>query len=132
MVKNSDEIKCSFCGRSTHEVNRIIYGDDVYICDQCVEMCQDMLKNEKSNDLYNGNDTHIDKNKILKPKQIFEILNDYVIGQENVKKILSVAVYNHYKRLLDSEENNSEVEIDKSNILLIGKPVAVKRCWHKP
>ncbi|MDF2699355.1 MAG: ATP-dependent Clp protease ATP-binding subunit ClpX [Haloplasmataceae bacterium] len=123
MSKINEEIKCSFCGRSTHEVNRIIYGDNVYICDQCVYMCSDMLKNEKSDDVYGiDSETFISKDKILKPRQIYNVLNDYVIGQDKVKKILAVAVYNHYKRLIDQEENHSnDVEIDKSNVILIGR-----------
>ncbi len=120
MSKIKEDITCSFCGRSTHEVNRIIYGEDVYICDQCVYMCADMLKREKVEDLYNNNDHSIDKDKILKPKQIYDVLNDYVIGQDKVKKVLAVAVYNHYKRLLDDDEK-TDVEIEKSNVILIGK-----------
>ncbi len=120
MNKINDEITCSFCGRSTHEVNRIIYGDDVYICDQCIYMCVDMLKKENIDDLYNEKTNVIDKDKILKPKQIYEVLNDYVIGQDKVKKILAVAVYNHYKRLINNTEDN-DVEVEKSNVILIGK-----------
>lgn len=122
MSKIDEEITCSFCGRNTHEVNRVIYGEDVYICDQCVYMCADMLKNEKIEDIYKTNEDFIDKENILKPKQIYDILNDYVIGQDKVKKVLAVAVYNHYKRLLEIDENNvSDVEIEKSNVILIGK-----------
>ncbi len=122
MSKINEEITCSFCGRNTHEVNRIIYGEDVYICDQCVYMCADMLKNEKIEDIYKTTEDFIDKEKILKPKQIYDILNDYVIGQDKVKKVLAVAVYNHYKRLLEIDDNNeADVEIEKSNVVLIGK-----------
>ncbi|NLC95585.1 MAG: ATP-dependent Clp protease ATP-binding subunit ClpX [Bacilli bacterium] len=122
MSKHHREITCSFCGRSTREVNRIIYGDDVYICDQCVYMCMDMLKRDELED-FNHKKHEIDKNKIPKPQEIYEFLNQYVIGQDKVKKILSVAVYNHYKRLLNNDTNNDkdDVEIEKSNILLIGK-----------
>ncbi|QVK19023.1 ATP-dependent protease ATP-binding subunit ClpX [Mycoplasmatota bacterium] len=121
MSKMNEEIMCSFCGRSTHEVNRIIYGEDVYICDQCVYMCADMLKKEKIEDIYGISEEVIDKEKILKPKQIYDILNDYVIGQDKVKKVLAVAVYNHYKRLLENEDDDTDVEIEKSNVILIGK-----------
>lgn len=122
MSKHHREITCSFCGRSTREVNRIIYGDDVYICDQCVYMCMDMLKRDELED-FNHKKHEIDKNKIPKPQEIYEFLNQYVIGQDKVKKILSVAVYNHYKRLLNNDTNNDkdDVVIEKSNILLIGK-----------
>lgn len=115
-----DEITCSFCGRSTHEVNRIIYGEDVYICDQCVYMCADMLKRDSIDKIYEKDNDFIDKDKILKPKEIYEFLNEYVIGQDKVKKILSVAVYNHYKRLLNNNKDD-DVEIEKSNVVLIGK-----------
>src|SRR5690606_14892740 len=101
-----DEITCSFCGRSTHEVNRIIYGEDVYICDQCVYMCADMLKRDSIDKIYEKDNDFIDKDKILKPKEIYEFLNEYVIGQDKVKKILSVAVYNHYKRLLNNNKDD--------------------------
>lgn len=115
-----DEITCSFCGRSTHEVNRIIYGEDVYICDQCVYMCADMLKRDSIDKIYEKDNDFIDKDKILKPKEIYKFLNEYVIGQDKVKKILSVAVYNHYKRLLNNNKDD-DVEIEKSNVVLIGK-----------
>jgi ATP-dependent Clp protease ATP-binding subunit ClpX len=120
MSKINEEITCSFCGRSTHEVNRIIYGENVYICDQCVYMCADMLKRENIEDIHEKSDDFIDKDKILKPIEIYQLLNEYVIGQDEVKKILAVAVYNHYKRLLNDDDDN-EVEIEKSNVVLIGK-----------
>lgn len=122
MSKIHEDITCSFCGRSTHEVNRIIYGDDVYICDQCVYMCADMLKRESMETVYEKEKNFIDKDKILKPQEIYEFLNEYVIGQDKAKRILSVAVYNHYKRLLNQyEEDDDDVEIEKSNVILIGK-----------
>lgn len=121
MSKINEEITCSFCGRSTHEVNRIIYGENVYICDQCVYMCADMLKRENIEDIHEKSDDFIDKDKILKPIEIYQLLNEYVIGQDEVKKILAVAVYNHYKRLLNDDDDDNEVEIEKSNVVLIGK-----------
>lgn len=121
MSKTPKDITCSFCGRSAHEVDRIIYGEDVYICDQCVHMCEEMLKQEQLEDNAKKNLDFIDKEKLLKPHEIYEILNEYVIGQDKVKKILSVAVYNHYKRLLNNYDENTDVEIEKSNIVLIGK-----------
>jgi len=123
MSNSTTEVKCSFCNRGPNEVNKIIYGDGVYICDQCVMMIGDMLT-EDDRGYYRGEDNAelaIDKENILKPREIYERLNDYVVGQEEVKKTLSVAVYNHYKRLLSYQEDDSDVEIEKSNILLIGK-----------
>lgn len=124
MSKINDDIKCSFCGRGTNEVNKIIYGDQVYICDQCVYMISDMLDGEKfhQSGMKFDEEPIVDRETMLKPKEIYDQLNEYVIGQDNVKKTLAVAVYNHYKRLISRSENiEDEVEIEKSNVLLIGK-----------
>ncbi len=106
---------CSFCRRTQDEVNRLIAGpEDVFICDECVELCQEILAEDQpspSRELF----TH----RILSPKEIYERLNEYVIGQDRAKKVLSVAVYNHYKRIL-AEGKVDDVELQKSNILLIG------------
>ena len=105
---------CSFCGKSQHEVKKLIAGPTVFICDECVELCMDMIKEEvKTNQ---GKDS---KSSIPAPKEIFEVLNDYVIGQTSAKKILSVAVHNHYKRIGYSPKKG-DVELQKSNIMLIG------------
>ena len=110
---NKKEISCSFCGRPQSQVNRIIAGNGVYICDQCVKAAYDLMKKEEKKLAYESID-------LYKPKKIKEMLDAYVIGQERVKKILSVAVYNHYKRILSETETRDEVELEKSNILLIG------------
>jgi len=106
---------CSFCRRTQDEVNRLIAGpEDVFICDECVELCQEILAEDQpspSRELF----TH----RVLSPKEIYERLNEYVIGQDRAKKVLSVAVYNHYKRIL-AEGKVDDVELQKSNILLIG------------
>jgi ATP-dependent Clp protease ATP-binding subunit ClpX len=104
---------CSFCGKSQHEVKKLIAGPTVFICDECVELCLDIIREESQAFLKKEAD------EIPSPKEIFKTLNDYVIGQQRAKRILSVAVHNHYKRLnhLDSKD---EVEIAKSNILLVG------------
>lgn len=104
---------CSFCGKSQHEVRKLIAGPSVYICDECVELCNDIIKEELQEDVPVGNA------ELPKPKEIKSVLDEYVIGQESAKKILAVAVYNHYKRLR-SHSKKDEVELAKSNILLIG------------
>ena len=109
---DKDSLFCSFCGKNQKEVKKLIAGPTVFVCDECVELCMDIIKEDTKN-----NKIKIKQN-IPKPREIYSILNDYVIGQDNAKKILSVAVYNHYKRL--SNKNISDVEISKSNILIIG------------
>ena len=105
---------CSFCGKSQHEVRKLIAGPSVFICDECVELCNDIIREEIEEKSVNGSGTNLPT-----PHEIKDILDDYVIGQDQAKKILSVAVYNHYKRL-DQDSNKSEVELSKSNVLLIG------------
>ena len=109
-------IKCSFCGKSQSEVNKIIAGPGVYICDECIELCSEILEEELDgvSDYYDASN----EINLLKPKEIKNFLDDYVIGQDDAKKVLSVAVYNHYKRI--KSKKSSEVEIQKSNILMLG------------
>jgi ATP-dependent Clp protease ATP-binding subunit ClpX len=109
---DKDSLFCSFCGKNQKEVKKLIAGPTVFVCDECVELCMDIIKEDTKN-----NKIKIKQNT-PKPREIYSILNDYVIGQDNAKKILSVAVYNHYKRL--SNKSISDVEISKSNILIIG------------
>lgn len=109
---DKDSLFCSFCGKSQKEVKKLIAGPTVFVCDECVELCMDIIKEDSKNNKIKA------KLNTPKPKEINSILNDYVIGQEKAKKTLSVAVYNHYKRL--SNNTFSDVEISKSNILLIG------------
>lgn len=120
MSKESDSDKilyCSFCGKSQSEVRKLIAGPSVYVCDECVGLCNDIIKEE----LAGGDDPLVDVEQSLpKPKEINAALDEYVIGQEQAKKILSVAVYNHYKRLQNRVSSGNEVELAKSNILLIG------------
>lgn len=104
---------CSFCGKSQHEVRKLIAGPSVFICDECVDLCNDIIREELQESQI-GND-----DRLPKPKEIKEVLDEYVIGQEVAKKVLAVAVYNHYKRLR-SQHKKSDVELAKSNILLIG------------
>ena len=115
--KGKDEDKllyCSFCGKSQNEVRKLIAGPSVYVCDECVELCNDIIRDELSED-----EKTVGSGALPKPKEIKQELDNYVIGQEKAKKILSVAVYNHYKRLR-SNSKKSDVELAKSNILLIG------------
>jgi len=116
---NSKLLYCSFCGKSQHEVRKLIAGPSVFICDECVDLCNDIIREEVQEDT-----TESTTDKLPTPVEVKTILDDYVIGQKKAKKVLSVAVYNHYKRLRVSEAKPSkggeEVELGKSNILLIG------------
>ena len=107
---------CSFCGKSQHEVRKLIAGPSVFICDECIDLCNDIIREEASTDTGTGKAT---KSDLPSPHEICEILDQYVIGQVQAKKILSVAVYNHYKRLKTGGKQD-DVELAKSNILLIG------------
>ncbi|MGE4630056.1 MAG: ATP-dependent Clp protease ATP-binding subunit ClpX [Pseudohongiellaceae bacterium] len=111
---NSKLLYCSFCGKSQHEVRKLIAGPSVFVCDECVDLCNDIIREEIQE---KDSDSAIRKLPI--PEEIKNILDDYVIGQESAKKVLSVAVYNHYKRL-NYDKANQEVELGKSNILMIG------------
>ena len=112
--KDEDKLLyCSFCGKSQHEVRKLIAGPSVYVCDECVELCNDIIRDELEEETSTGG------GELPKPKDIKEVLDEYVIGQEAAKKILAVAVYNHYKRI-NSRTKKEDIELAKSNILLIG------------
>ncbi len=114
MVKNKDDVRCSFCGKNTNEVFKMIAGNDVFICDECVDLCSDIIdeeieyRNAKNKPVF----------KLLEPQKIMKHLNEYVISQDKAKKSVAVAVYNHYKRNIAKE--NHDIELQKSNIALIG------------
>ncbi len=112
--EGGDLLKCSFCGKSQKQVKKLIAGPGVYICDECIDLCNEIIEEELSEA------TELKLDELPKPKEIYEFLNDYVIGQEQAKKILSVAVYNHYKRIQVGAHRDNDVELQKSNILLLG------------
>ena len=118
MGRNDDQIRCSFCNKSQAQVKKLIAGpNDTYICDECVEVCSEIIEEEMA---YDENDswTPFSDINLLKPEEIKEFLDDYVIGQDEAKKVLSVAVYNHYKRIM--AQRDLGVELNKSNILMLG------------
>ena len=111
---NKNTLYCSFCGKSQHEVRKLIAGPTVFICDECVELCMDIIREETKASGLKSSDG------VPTPKDICEVLDDYVIGQATAKRVLSVAVHNHYKRLNHAQKAGNDIELAKSNILLIG------------
>jgi ATP-dependent Clp protease ATP-binding subunit ClpX len=109
-----DLLKCSFCGKSQKQVKKLIAGPGVYICDECIDLCNEIIEEELSET------PELKLEDLPKPKEIYEFLNDYIVGQEQAKKVLSVAVYNHYKRIQVGAATEGDVELAKSNIVLLG------------
>src|SRR5574344_2619707 len=125
---DDDKLKCSFCGKTQDQVKKLIAGPEVYICDECVELCNEILDEEffenKDKDSAETPEKTIEEDlkSVPKPHEIKEYLDQHIVGQDDAKKVLSVAVYNHYKRLKHNQEatDKTGVEIQKSNILLVG------------
>jgi ATP-dependent Clp protease ATP-binding subunit ClpX len=111
--ESSEQLKCSFCGKSQRQVKKLIAGPGVYICDECIDLCNEIIEEELESEV------EVKLEELPKPREIYDILNEYVIGQEEAKKILSVAVYNHYKRIQVGPQQD-DIELQKSNILLLG------------
>ena len=111
---NKNILYCSFCGKSQHEVRKLIAGPTVFICDECVELCMDIIKEENKDSFVKNQEG------VPTPQEIYTVLDDYVIGQTYAKQVLSVAVHNHYKRLNHEAKSNKDIELSKSNILLVG------------
>jgi len=109
-----DLLKCSFCGKSQKQVKKLIAGPGVYICDECIDLCNEIIEEELSET------SELKFDELPKPKEIYDFLNDYVIGQDGAKKVMSVAVYNHYKRIQVGASASGDVELQKSNIILLG------------
>ncbi len=121
MTKQDDnnKLKCSFCGKTQDQVKRLIAGPGVYICDECVELCMDIIEEELA-ELHKVSGSENEKFELPKPKDIARILSEYVIDQDDAKKTLAVAVYNHYKRINGLDDKSDDIEIQKSNIVMIG------------
>ncbi len=111
---SKNTLYCSFCGKSQHEVRKLIAGPTVFICDECVELCMDIIREENKTSMVKS------REGVPTPQEIMKVLDDYVIGQPHAKRVLAVAVHNHYKRLAHATKNSNDVELAKSNILLIG------------
>src|ERR687890_1096331 len=110
-----DLLKCSFCGKSQKQVKKLIAGPGVYICDECIDLCNEIIEEELSD----TTETRLEE--LPKPQEIYEFLDQYVVGQTQAKKILAVAVYNHYKRIsMGQQRADGEVELTKSNVMIIG------------
>jgi ATP-dependent Clp protease ATP-binding subunit ClpX len=128
--ESSDLLKCSFCGKSQKQVKKLIAGPMVYICDECIDLCNEIIEEE----LAESSDLGFDE--LPKPREIFDFLQTYIVGQEPAKKALAVAVYNHYKRIQAGERANkrdaNHVEIAKSNILLLGPTGSARPTWPRP
>jgi ATP-dependent Clp protease ATP-binding subunit ClpX len=112
--EGNEQLLCSFCGKSQRQVKKLIAGPGVYICDECIDLCNEIIDEELTAP------TTLDLDNLPRPRDIYSVLNDYVVSQEEAKRILAVAVYNHYKRVRMGQTDEADVELQKSNILLLG------------
>ncbi len=115
-ISGKDKLQCSFCGKNQTEVRKLVAGPEVYICDECIDLCNDILTDTK----VKSNSTSEEFFRVPAPKEIMEHLNEYIIGQDHAKKVLSVAVHNHYKRIQSNDVVDADIELQKSNIMLLG------------
>ncbi len=112
--ETNEQLLCSFCGKSQRQVKKLIAGPGVYICDECIDLCNEIIDEELTTPVT------FDPESLPRPREIYDVLNDYVVGQEEAKRTLAVAVYNHYKRVNMMSAGDSDIELQKSNILLLG------------
>lgn len=137
MPKHDDSrLKCSFCGKSQDQVKKLIAGPEVYICDECVELCNQILDEEffenKDKEGGEGAEAAVEEKPIPKPHEIKAYLDEYIVGQDDAKKVLSVAVYNHYKRLnITKRLIKMLLKFKSQTFCLLDRLVLVKLCWHK-
>lgn len=128
--RSDDKFRCSFCGKPQEQVRKLIAGPNgAYICDECVDICAEIIEEELEEDEVSGEVEEAEQINLLKPEELKAFLDGYVIGQDQAKKVLSVAVYNHYKRILAGGDLG--VELQKSNILILGPTGSARRCWHR-
>ncbi len=126
-----EQLLCSFCGKSQRQVKKLIAGPGVYICDECIDLCNEIIDEEAV-----AAPTAIESESLPRPREIYDVLNDYVVGQEEAKRSLAVAVYNHYKRVHVMQSDETDIELHKSNILLLGShrlrkdPSGTDACAH--
>ena len=119
MAGNKKSMRCAFCGKSQDQVERMLVGPNVYICNECVELCMEILMDEIAENARAGGEKETSATNLPKPAEIYEKLSEYVIGQDDAKKTLAVAVYNHYKRINSKVEDGDDCELAKSNIVMM-------------
>jgi len=122
---SNEQLLCSFCGKSQRQVKKLIAGPGVYICDECIDLCNEIIDEELTAP------PTFDIDNLPKPKEIYGVLNEYVVGQEQAKRTLSVAVYNHYKRVQMMQADDSDIELQSPTSCCSGRRAAARRCWPR-